>query len=456
MKPRSLLSSLLVLGLTWFSTGCGSSGGGERRQGKLKIWTSHNNEEVQVFRELVAEFERDFAQRSGRPLQVEIGRVAHEGLETKLKSAALSHTTPDICRIDVAHVATLAWGSAAVRLDTSKSAFFQDLTRVRKHFVPAALASNLVPVPNGRGGFETGLYGVPDQTNCLVLFRNRALFRAKSKELRAAGLDPTLAPGTWEDFLRYGEVLADPDQSSFAFGMENTLWWSLPFLFSGGGDIFLPSNELVYSSALASPAAQSSYQYWVDLSRKEREVGGRKVTVEGGFWKGEANSGKSFLEGRLAMILSGPWNVPLFRTRIPEIAASLVPAGPAGSISTVGGSNLVILPTCVDREAALAFLEFVSSDDYQIRWAQRLGQIPVSVKALDEATRSADSLLRVFMKQMRTARARPTLPNFEPVENLFQGQMEAALRGYQTVPESLQKLNQKIEEEVLVPLREAL
>lgn len=447
---------LLLLSLALVTAGCGGSGADSRRMGKLKIWTSHNNEEVGLFRELVDEFEAKFAKEHGRPLEIEIGRVAHEGLETKLKSAALSDTTPDICRIDVAHVATLAWGSAAVRLDTSKSKFFSDLDRVRKHFVPAALDSNLVPVPNGKGGFETGLYGVPEQTNCLVLFRNRALFRERAEALTRAGLDPDRAPATWDEFVSYGKALTTPDHAISAFGMENTLWWSLPFYFSGGADIFLPDPDRVYTSALNSDAARRTYQYWVDLSRKEHQFEGHTVHVEGGFWKGEANSNKSFLEGRLAMVMSGPWNVPLFRTRIPEIAASTVPAGPAGSISTVGGSNLVVLPTCVDREAALAFLEYVTSDAYQLRWSRKLGQIPVSIEALEKAKDSADSLLRVFMEQMRTARARPTLPNFEPVENIFQEQMELTLRGHQDVTEALRRVDERIEAEVLGPLRESL
>lgn len=455
MRILAVLVLAALVGGALLGAGCGA-GGPRRERGRLLVWTSHNNEEVAVFKRLVARFEARFQEEHGRPVHVEVGRVAHEGLETKLKSAALSRTTPDICRLDVAHVATLAWGSAAVRLDTAGHPFFADRDKVRAHFLEAALASNLVPVPDGKGGFETGLYGVPEQTNCLVLFRNRALFRRRTAELTAAGLDPERAPATWEELVAYGRVLAEPEQGFQAFGMKNTLWWSLPFLFSGGGTIFESDPARVYTCALAAPPARAAYQYWVDLSRRSWPGPAGEVTVEGGFWRGEADEQKAFMEGRLAMSMSGPWSVPLYRTRLPELTVSPIPAGPAGSVSTVGGSNLVVLPTCVDREAALAFLAFVGSDEYQLEWAEELGQIPVTRKALDEASQKADSILRVFMEQMRTARARPTLPNFQPVENIFQAEMELALRGNHTVEESLARVAAQVEAEVLQPLRDAL
>lgn len=446
----------LTLGLALMVSGCGRDPTGNSRLGRLKVWTSHNNAEVTVFRELMEEFSQRFETRRGRKLTIEVGRVAHEGLETKLKTAALSGTTPDVCRIDVAHVATLAWGQAAVRLDTTGRELFSDPAKRGAHFVEAALASNLVPVPDGKGGVETGLFGIPEQTNCLVLFRNRKLFAERADELRAAGLDPDRGPRTWDELVAYGKVLARPEDNTYAFGMKNTLWWSLPFLYSAGGRVFEPDPELVYRNALADPGARQAWQYWHALATEPYTRAGQQVTVEGGFWRAEADVHRAFIEGRLAMALTGPWSVPLFRARVPDLAASRIPAGPAGSGSTVGGSNLVVLPSCADREAALDLLEFVASDEYQLRWSRALSQIPVTTKALGDAAGEADATLRVFMEQMRTARARPTLPNFEPVEQIFQAEMELALQGRRTLDEALTRIGEKLERQVLGPLREAL
>lgn len=440
----------LVLGLGLGLAGCGAVG--TSRLGVLTVWTSHNNEEIEVFRDLVDRFSKDFATRKGRPLRVELARVAHEGLDTKLKSACLSGTTPDLCRVDVALVATLAWGSAVVRLDDLPGSPFGDPARLEARFVAAALDSNRVALPAARGGFESGLFGIPEQTNCLVLFRNRALFRAAADRLRAVGLDPEAAPKDLEEMERAAVAVADPAAGIAGLGYKNILWWTLPWLFAGKGELLLPDPVSGYRSGLSVPASLAALGRWASWTRTGRSSA---PPVEGGLWRSGANMDRSFLEGKLAMVLSGPWNVPAFKRRVPEVAASLVPAGPGGTASTVGGNNLVVMRTCKDREAALALLDYVGSDPYQEEWSRRLGQIPVTREALARRATEADAILRVFMEQMSSARARPPLPSYEPVELAFQAEMELALQGRRTVPEAVARFEAVLEREVLGPLRRA-
>ncbi len=466
--PAFLLMIVLAVG------GCGGEGP-RSRMGRLTVWTSHNNEELQVFRRLADEFAEEFSHRRGRKLEIVLDRVPHEGLDTRIKSAALSRTTPDLCRIDVAHVAALAWGRAAVRLDTLPGSPFADLEKVKGRFVEAALASNLVGVPDGQGRLTHGLFGIPEQTNCLVLFRNRALFRERAEVIKAAGLDPERAPATWDELVRYGAALTDPGRGTAGFGMENTLWWSLPFLHSFGGAIFSEDPGMAYQVSLSAVSARKAYRFWVDLARRPFPIDARgvplpmegwtgatrqdpirEVVVEGGMWRSGTNKDRAFLEGRLAMVLSGPWNVATYKRRLPEVAASLVPQGPAGTSSTVGGNNLVMMPTCVDREAAVAFLDYVGSERYQEHWSRALSQIPTTRQALEKRRGEADAMLAVFMEQMQTARARPAMPNFDPAERIFQEEMGSALEGRRPVEESLERISRTLEREILRPIREAM
>jgi ABC-type glycerol-3-phosphate transport system substrate-binding protein len=425
-------------------------------RGRLVIWTSHNNTELAVFSELSEVFEGRFRARRGRPVDVVVQRVPHEGLDTRLKSAALSRSTPDVCRVDVATVAPMAWGRAAVRLDGpgGPTTQLRDLTGLEERLLPAALGSNLIAVPTASGEFETGLYGVPEQTNCLVLFRNRALFRERTTALEDAGLDPEAAPTTWHELARYATALTQPDRGIYGFGMENTLWWSLPFLYSWGGSVLLPDSGDGWRVGLSEEPARAAYGFWTGLAQP-RELGDVEGALEGGMWRAGANKDRAFVEGRLGMVLSCPWNVPIYLARFPYVAASLVPAGPAGSASTVGGNNMVMLPTCVDREAAGAFLEFVMSDEYQLRFARELGQVPVTRSALSARRTEADALETAFLDQMPTARARPPIPNFHPLEMVFQGHMELALAGEVSTEEALSRVASDLEREVLGPLRDA-
>src|SRR5215203_3333880 len=147
----------------------------------ITIWETYNAEEHAVCEALARDFEREFAATSGRQVRLKVERVPYEGLLPKLKYAAITHTAPDICRVDNAWVLTLAYGKAVAPLDTLPN-FGGSLDDVGSHYVPAALATNVVEVPGDGGPWQRHLYGLPDQTNCVALFWNKALFRASANE----------------------------------------------------------------------------------------------------------------------------------------------------------------------------------------------------------------------------------------------------------------------------------
>src|SRR5206468_9560024 len=128
---------------------------------------------------LARDFEREYAAQTGRAIRLKVERIPYEGLLPKLKYAAITHTAPDICRVDNAWVLTLAYGQAVVPLDTLPN-FGTTLDEAASHYVPAAIATNVVEVPERGGPWQRHLFGLPDQTNCVALFWNRALFRASA------------------------------------------------------------------------------------------------------------------------------------------------------------------------------------------------------------------------------------------------------------------------------------
>ena len=148
----------------------------------LDLWESYNDEEHEVFMQIVGEYEATHPD-----IQIEVQRVPFFGMEQKILTAAATRTNPDIARVDVAFVPKLALRGALVELDQF------DLTEVKDELVPAALESNIV-----RGK----LWGLPDQTNCVVLFYNRALFKR-------AGLAPDQPPADWQEFVDYAKRLTD-------------------------------------------------------------------------------------------------------------------------------------------------------------------------------------------------------------------------------------------------------
>lgn len=422
----------------------------------FNFWTSYNNEELKVFKEMLKPFEDNYKKETGKELKIRLSRVPFDGLLPKLKLSTQSGTTPDICRVDCAHVVPLAFGQAVYALDELKS-FKGEISEYRKKFVTAAIDSNIISVRRN-SKWEEHLFGIPDQTNCVVVYRNQQLFRANSDALKAAGLDPFKGPETWDEFIEYSKVLSNPDKDIYAFGMNNSLWWSFPF-FNTHGVTFVKKDDKTDKlyCALDSKEAITALKFRNDLYRKEYDVNGKKVRIEGGAWQaGGKNPDQGFKNGLYAMVISGPWSLRDYRNAGLDFSVSQIPKGPSGSSSSVGGTNLVVFKSCKQPELAFKLLEFITSTDFQVKWCEKLGQIPVTIDAYDKVDLSKEPELKVFYKQMLTTKARPRLPRYDLLEEIINPELELALKGIKTDEQALKSAVKTINERVMSLINEDL
>ncbi|MBL8151454.1 MAG: extracellular solute-binding protein [Blastocatellia bacterium] len=400
---------------------------------QLTVWETYNPEEHRVFKEIAADFEKQYFQKHGKALRLNLQRIPFDGLMPRIKYACLANEAPDICRVDNAWVLTLAYGQALVPLDKLQN-FNSTLDEISKEYVPAAIDSNIIDIKKA-GKTERGLYGIPDQTNCVALFWNKDLFRASEAELRAAGLDPERAPRTWDEFKQYAKVLTIPEKKQFGFGMFTSLWWSLPFFNTYGAEFTRSSNGKLVG-ALDEKPAQEALSFMAELYLSG---------IEAGAWRtGSINPDQGFLNGKYAMILSGPWNLKRFSNI--NFGVSLIPEGPSGTSSNVGGQNMVVFRTSKYPEAAYEFLRYFASEEVQVKWCETLGQIPVNLKAFEKIDTTNRPHLRIFMEQMKTAKPRPKIPQMDVLEEkVVNPAIELVIKGNKTsesaLKETVEQLN---------------
>jgi multiple sugar transport system substrate-binding protein len=440
--PRRFLCLLLAAAIhAPLYAGCGRAGGAESADADtITVWETYNAEEHAVFASLAHDFEREREQRTGRRATIRVERIPYEGLLPKLKYAAITHTTPDVCRVDNAWVLTLAYGKAIMPLDTLSS-FGTTMDEEAARYVPAAIANNILEAPDDEGSWARHLYGVPDQTNCVALFWNRSLFRESAEPLRRAGLDPNRAPATWDEFVRYAKVLTIPERRQFGFGMFATLWWIMPFLNTYGAE-FTQQVDGRAVCAFSDPASVQALEFFVSLFREHQ--------VEAGAWQtGAINPEQGFLNGKYAMILTGPWNLKRFEGL--DFGVALIPAGPAGTSSNVGGSNMVVFRSSRQPDLALEFLRWFTSNETQLRWSRDLGQIPVNREAFETAAAAAAGTpLGVFLEQLRTARPLKQVPKMDQIEDrVVNPTIELALKGQSSPAALLQNACRQIDGEYL-------
>ncbi len=377
----------------------------------LTFWHTYGDQEEAVLKELIAAWEAKNASWSVQAL-----RLPFDGHKPKIRTALTVGQGPDMARVDWSYVCELARKNALADLEQF------GFSKIRDDYVKAPLGTN----------FIDGKYrGFPDQTNCLCLFYNKQLFRE-------AGLDPERPPKTWEEFVEMGKKITNPEKGVYAFAMDNTVWWTLPFFNSFGARLISEDGK---SCLLDSKEAIDAVSFKASLYTVQK--------IEAGAWKaGSIPPESGFINKKYAMIFMGPWNLPKFARSDVDFGVTLIPAGPAGSSSNVGGTNVVIFNHGKYQQACYDFLTFFTSAESQAKWCTKLNQIPVNIKAYD-LVKFDNPHLMVFMEQMKTAVANPIVTQFDKLEDIVNPEMEAIYTGQKQASDAMKSAARRVEKRIL-------
>ncbi|MGI8905492.1 MAG: sugar ABC transporter substrate-binding protein [Candidatus Sumerlaeaceae bacterium] len=420
-----------------------------------------------MLKQNVDNFTREWnAKHPEDPLTIRIDQVPFDEMVRKVKSAAPARLLPDMVFVDANKMVPLAYGGAALALDTIPDTPTTDIQSLRERYVPGAFDTNVVHFKGA-----THLYGIPAQTTSLALFWNKRMFKAHSGQLRAAGLPDDRAPRDWDEFIHVARVLTDPGKGQFGFGMNNSLWFTMPFLNQYGVEIIRRGEDGKLRATLLETHAVQAIERKVNLYQKDK--------VEGGAWRdGNLNPDQGFQNEKYAMVLTGPWMVENFRSSGLDFGVALLPRVPLGEAKTlglvpqdatnestaaqhlsagnIGGQNLVVTTTCRRPDIAVAFALYFTSDAVQRRWAEDLGQIPVLLKAQENLNLAKFPEVPTFIEQVRLARPLPALPFVGTLETeIFNPEINLVLQGKQSAADALKKIETAMTERILNPVNEA-
>ncbi len=412
MQRNQIFLAVVIFCSVIFFAGCGERND-KTPDGKTRLifWHTYNDQEEGILREVVQSWEKDNPEWKIRPV-----RIPFDGHKPKLRTALTVGRGPDMARVDWSFVCELARKNALIDMDDF------GFGKIKDQYLPAPLGTN----------FIDGKYrGVPDQTTGVALFYNKKIFRA-------AGLDPEAPPKTWDEFVEIGKKIVNNSSGTYAFGMENTFWWTLPFFNTFGAKIISDDGK---KCLLDSPEAVAAMEFKASLYTKHK--------IEAGAWgAGAITPEQGFVNGKYAMIFMGPWNLPKFTTSGLDFGVSLIPAGPKGTSTNVGGTDVVIFKTSKYQKKCYEFLVYFTSAEIQAKWCKKLNQMPVNMKAYD-LLKFDDKNLNVFMEQMKTAVSNPVVTNYGDLEDIANPEMETILSGDRTAKDGLTKAARTIEEKVL-------
>lgn len=365
----------------------------------VQYWHTMSDPETEQLTAMIAAFE---AANPG--IVIEATRFAYDDFRQALLTGIAGGEPPDVARLDIAWVPQFAELGALEPMDAA----LPDLADRLDGFFPGPLSTN----------YWNGQYwGLPLNTNTQVLLYNAAQFEA-------AGLE---VPATVADFAAAACALTTGEEQ-YGYALGGTYFWAPAPLFYAQGGSITDVDVTTAQGYVNSPESVAAFQTLVDLYNQgcisPNLLGGGVGTADG------------HATGLYSMIIDGPWMVDIYKDSYPdfEVNFALIPAGENGTSSVVGGEDVVLFANSAEHDAAVAWIDFLLSEEYQLGMAS-VGVIP-TLSSLT-GNEALPEYFAVFMEQLATAQARTPSPVWGDMDNAINNAFQYMLRGEKDVQTAL-------------------
>ena len=402
LAPRVAVAALLV-------AGCG--GAEARGTGQeLRVWAF--GAEGEALAPIAREFERVTP-----GVHVRIQQIPWTAAHEKLLTAFVGGALPDVAQLGNTWIPEFAALHALEPLDQLAA---RDSTQLsRADYFPGVLATNVV---------DDTLFGIPWYVDTRVLFYRTDL-------LRQAGVAtvPTTWPA-WHDALGRLRAHLAPGAYPVLMPLDE---WAQPAIFGlqEGAPLLAQHGT---RGDFRDPRFRRGFAYYVQLFHEGLAPALANTQI--------SNVYQEFAAGRVAMYITGPWNVAEFRKRLPDSlqgswATAPLP-GPAGpGVSLAGGSSLVVMRSSAQRAIAWRFIAFLSDPARQAVFYERTGDLPARRSAWNAPALAGDVHLAAFRTQLARVVPTPAVPEWELIATRLAAAAERAARGRQTVDAALAGLD---------------
>jgi multiple sugar transport system substrate-binding protein len=272
--------------------------------------------------------------------------------------------------------------------------------------------------------YEGRIYGIPNNSNCLALFYNKDI-------LEAAGVE---VPTTWEELEAACATLTHDDVYGLAISAvmnEEGTFQFMPWFISADGSI----------DDLGGPGPVKAVSFLKGL-------------IDKGYMSGDvinwtqSDANQQFMNGKAAMQINGPWNVPGIERDAPDLnwGVALIPRD-VKYASVLGGENFAICANPTNLYAAFNFLTWFHSAETLARWCDESGRFPPrsdSIKLRDLWT--TDPVFGVFGEALQYAMPRGPHPRWPEISNAMSTAFHEVFMGVRSAEDAMKAAAEKYNE----------
>ncbi|MEP6620230.1 MAG: sugar ABC transporter substrate-binding protein [bacterium] len=411
-RPRAhrLARNTAAALLSALALGCASADGSST---ELNVWAFGTEGEA------LGPMARDF-ERANPGVHVRVQQIPWTAAHEKLLTAFVGGALPDVAQLGNTWVPEF---SALGALEPLDALVARDSTLIpRADYFPGVWASNVV---------DGTLYGIPWYVDTRVLFYRKDLLQ------KAGYATPPVTWQSWRDALVKVRAL----QPAGAFPVLMPLdEWAQPVIFGLQLGAPLLADHGTRGD-FSEPHFRRGFEFYVGLFKDSLAPPLANTQV--------GNVYQEFAAGRIAMWITGPWNVGEFRKRMPasmQNAWGTVPLpGPdSNGVSLAGGSSLTVMQASPRKAIAWKFVTFVSDAARQTRFYEQTGDLPARRSAWDTPALAHDVHLAAFREQLGRVTPTPQVPEWELIVTRVAQAAERAARGRQSVDDALNGLDVEV------------
>jgi multiple sugar transport system substrate-binding protein len=394
MRKRVILAGAIAAAIGLVAAGCSGSGGstGNASGSTITYWASNQGTSLDNDKQVLTPVLDDFTKKTGIKVKLEV--IGWNDLQTRIQTAVTSGQGPDVLNIGNTWAASLQATGAFMPFDDANMKAIGGSDK----FVKTALDTGGAP---GKTKTSVPLYGL-----AYGLYYNKAMFTA-------AGLQP---PTTWEELVTDAKKLTSGGKYAFALA-AGSYTENAHFAFINAAQDNAELFDSKGNPTFTSNGVVSGIKRYIDLMQTDKVVNTSNAQYDNG-----VQAVNDFAKGKVAMILNqnnadSSINANGMKSDAYGVVPFPAPAGGQPVASHVAGINLSIMKNTKNKDAALQFVKFMTSESTQTTLGKPYASLPVLNGAKANFTDNAQEAA-TFQKIYNTmSKPLPLVPAEDQFEN---------------------------------------
>ena len=372
-KTVKILFTVIILAM--LASGCASKDSKIHLQ--FSSWGSKS--EIDILKPILSEFEKE-----NSDIKIDFMHIPQNYFQ-KLHLLFASNTSPDVVFLNNQYL--------PVYVNAGKLEDLTDYNLVDQNFYPKAVEAMS---RNGK------IYAVPRDISNLVIFYNKDIFDKNNLPYP----DETT---TFNDFLTLAKAATDHEKGIFGISFEEDPLFYLPYLMSEGGGLLSDDGK---TEILNTPESQNGLNFYADLRNKYHVAPMQSESAS-------ATMAQMFLQGKLAMHLSGRWLVPKYRESADfDWDAAPFPKGTKGSIVPLDASGWAISADSKHKKEAARLIKFLSSKENLELFSESGLIVPARIDSANSKSfldGNKPKNAKVFLDVAKTSKPTPVCINYNKI-----------------------------------------